>query len=98
MGILHLQLLSLSLLLKFTNASVKRSHFVFLLHEFRSRRDLATYAGLENLMKGSLLPKPVDVLRENPLYRKTFLVSTYFGLKTTRRVSLYLSDLEMNWT
>ena len=37
-------------------------------------------------------------LRENLLYRKTFLDSTYFRLKTTRQVSLYLSDLEMNWT
>ena len=34
---LQFQSLSISLLLKFTNASVKRFHFVFLLHEFRSR-------------------------------------------------------------
>ena len=37
MGILQFQPLSTSLLLKFTNESVKRFHFVFLLHEFRSR-------------------------------------------------------------
>ena len=49
-------------------------------------------------MKGSLLPKPVDVFRKNPLYRKTFLDSPFFGLETTRQVSLSLSDLEMNWT
>ena len=49
-------------------------------------------------MKSSLLPKPVDVLGKNPLYRKMCLDSTFFGLKTMRQVSLYLSDLEMNWT
>ena len=36
-GVLQFQSLSTSLLLKLTNASVKRFHFVFLLHEFRSR-------------------------------------------------------------
>ena len=34
--------------------------------------------------------KPVHVFRENLLYRKTFLDSTSFGLKTIRQVSLYL--------
>ena len=38
------------------------------------------------------------VLRGASLYRKTFLGSTYFCLKTTGQVSLYLPDLEMNWT
>ena len=56
------------------------------------------FAELENRKKGSLLPKLVDILRENRLYRKTFLDSTYFCSKTMRKVSLYLSDLEMNWT
>ena len=37
MGVLQFQPLSISLLLKFNNASVKRFHFVFLLHEFRTR-------------------------------------------------------------
>ena len=37
MGVLQFQSLSINLLLKFTYASVKRFHFVFLLHEFRSR-------------------------------------------------------------
>ena len=37
MGVLQFQSLSLSLLLKFINTSVKRFHFVCLLHEFRSR-------------------------------------------------------------
>ena len=36
MGVLQFQSLSISLLLKFTNANVQRFHFVFLLHEFRS--------------------------------------------------------------
>ena len=40
----------------------------------------------------------IAVLRENPLYRKTFLDSTDVGLKTVRPVSLCLSDLEVNWT
>ena len=39
--------------------------------------------------------KPVDVSGVN---RKTFLDSTCPGLKTMRQVSLYLPDLEMNWT
>ena len=43
--------------------------------------------------------KPVDVSRKNLLFRKTFLDSTcFFCLKPTRRVSPYLSDLEVNWT
>ena len=33
----HFQTIGMSLPLKFTNASVKRIHFTFLLHEFRSR-------------------------------------------------------------
>ena len=33
---MHFQSPNISLLMKFTNASVKRFHFVFLLHEFRS--------------------------------------------------------------
>ena len=37
MGVLQFQSLSIGLLLKFTHASVKRFHFVFLLHKFRSR-------------------------------------------------------------
>ena len=39
-----------------------------------------------------------DVLRKIRLHRKMCLDSTYSGLKTLRQVSLYLSDLEMNWT
>ena len=42
--------------------------------------------------------KPVDVLRKNLSYRKMFHDSSCSGLKTMRQVSLYLSDLEMNWT
>ena len=49
-------------------------------------------------MKGYCSPKPVDVFRKNPPYRKICLDSTYFGLKAMRQVPLYLSDLEMNWT
>ena len=30
--------------------------------------------------------------------RKTFLDSTYFGLRSTQRVSPYLPDLVMDWT
>ena len=48
-------------------------------------------------MKGSLLPKPVDALSKIRLLRKTFLDSTYFGLKTTRQDSLHSLGLK-NWT
>ena len=37
MGVLQFRSLSMSLLLKFPDASVRRFHFVLLLHEFRSR-------------------------------------------------------------
>ena len=42
--------------------------------------------------------KPIDVLKKNPFYWKMFLASTCSGLITMRQVSVYLSDLEMNWT
>ena len=47
-------------------------------------------------MKGSLLTKN-DVLRENHLYRKMCLDSTYSDLKTLRQVSVFrqASDLEL---
>ena len=64
---------------------------------FPSRRDFATFAGLQNPKKGSLLPKSDDVLRKIHLRRKMGLHSTYSGFRTLRQVSLYLSGLEMNW-
>ena len=99
----------MSLPLKFTNASVKRIHFTFLLHEFRSRfskqvisvsdkKKFRNICRVRESGKVRCSQKPVDVLRENLLYRKTFLDSAYFCLKTKRQVSLYLSDREMNCT
>ena len=104
MGILQFQPLRTSLPLKFTNASVKRLHFIFLHHEFRSRfsKQMISitikkrFRSIYRVRESS--QKPVDVSRENLLSRKTFLDSTYFCLEAKRQVSLYLSDLEMNWT
>ena len=110
MGVLQLQPLSTSLLLKFDNTSVKRFHFVFQLHESRSRfskhiisvpikRSFRNICGVrESEERFTYSQTPVDVLKENPLYLKKCLDSTYSGLKSTRQVSLYLSDLQMNWT
>ena len=96
--------------LKFTNASVKRFHFVFLLREFRSRfskhvistaikkRFRNIYRVREAEQRFIAPKKPVDVLRKLGLYREMCLDSTCSGLKTLRQVTLYLSDLEMNWT
>ena len=100
----------MSLLLKFTNASVKRIHVTFLLQEFTScfskqeisitikKRFRRIYWITESRESFFFSHKPVVVFRKSLLYRKTFLDSTCFGLKTTRQVSLYLSDREMNWT
>ena len=68
MDVLQFQSLSMSLLLDLIDTIVKRFHFVFLLHEFKSRfskqvisvpsrRDFATFAGLENLMKRFFTPQ-----------------------------------------
>ena len=84
------------MLLKFASASVKRFHIVFLLHELGSR--VGTFAGLEKSDERFDTPKNLLFLWEKHLYRKMCLASTYSGLKTLRQVSLYLSDLEMNWT
>ena len=54
--------------------------------------------GSDILMKSSSLPKPVDVCKKFRLFRKMCLDSTYLGFKTMRQISLYLLDLEMNWT
>ena len=35
---------------------------------------------------------------ETPIFWKMFFDSTSYGLKTLRQVSMYLLDLEMNWT
>ena len=83
---------------------------MFPLHEFRSSFSKQVISvpikkRFRNICRvreseGRFIPqkKTVDVLRENPLCRKTFLDSNYFCSKTTRQVSLYVSDLEMNWT
>ena len=95
-----------SLLLMFTNASVKRIHFTFWLHElgFRFRKHVISVALKNNFSriyriresKYRCSQKPVDVSRKNLLYRNTFLDSTCFCLKTNRRSPPYLSDPEMN--
>ena len=106
-GVLQIQPQRLSLPLKFTDASVRRINFTFLLHEFKSRfskhvisitlkkRCRRIYRIWESEERFVCSQKPVDVSGVN---RKTFLDSTCPGLKTMRQVSLYLPDLEMNWT
>ena len=76
-----------------------------MLHEFRFRfsrrvekRFRRIYWMRESEINVHCSQKPVDVSRKNLLFRKTFLDSTCFCLKPTRRVSPYLSDLEVNWT
>ena len=66
---------------------------------FPSRRDFATFAGLESLKKGSLLPKTSWCLKGKSSVGKRFLIQPFSVWKQRdRKVSLYLSDLEMNWT
>ena len=106
MGILQLHSLSISSLLKFINASVKRFHFVLLLHEFRSRfSEQVICIPIEKRFSNTCRVREseerfVVVMSSGQIRpcRKMCLVSTDSGLKTLRQVSLFLSDLEMNWT
>ena len=83
MGVFEFQLLSISLLLKFANTSVKWFHLVFLLHGLGSR--VRTFAGLENLMKGSLLPQNCFFFKKFASIGKCVLLQPILAWNTATR-------------
>ena len=100
------------MLLKLISTIVKRFHFVFLLHQFRSRlsrpNDLyfhqeeisATFAGLEDLKFDPLLPETSTGCSVSLSLGKCVLIRPTLTCKQCYRFpnATQISDLEMNWT
>ena len=105
MGVFQFQPLRISFPLKFTNATVKSGYFTFLLHEFRSRsskhvismtikKRVRSVYRIRESKERFVAPKNLLMTSQG----KIFSIGKRFMIQPTRKVSMNLSDLEMNWT